>query len=77
MREQLADYAHSAWSGWMNYLFSKCQDNPDGSVTIPTWAVERWRRQAATAYTDLTEAEKKSDRDEADKMLRIILCSAN
>lgn len=70
-REDLASYAHAAWSGWMIYLFSKCQGNPDGSVTIPAQSVERWRRQAATAYADLPEAEKASDRDEADKMLAI------
>ncbi len=64
-REALAEYAHAAWSGWMHYLFSKC----DGSV-IPPWAVERWKRQAATAYPDLPEEEKDSDRAEADKILQ-------
>ncbi|GAF83654.1 unnamed protein product, partial [marine sediment metagenome] len=23
-REELAEYAHEAWSGWMRHLFSKC-----------------------------------------------------
>ena len=41
-REQLADYAHDAWSGWMKYMFSKCTKNLDGSMTIPANSVERW-----------------------------------
>lgn len=72
LRETLADYAHDAWSGWMNYLFSKCETTPSGRVIIPAWAVERWRRQLITPYRDLPEDEKKSDRQEADRILAII-----
>lgn len=72
VREQLAAYAHEAWSGWMRYLFEKSRETVDGSVVIPPWAVARWTRQAATPYADLPENEKESDRDEADKMLAIV-----
>ena len=72
VREGLAAYAHEAWSGWMRYLFEKSQDNNDGTVTIPAWAVERWRRQMNTPYADLPEGEKSSDRNEAEKMLTIV-----
>jgi hypothetical protein len=72
VREQLADYAHEAWSGWMRYLFEKSQANPDGTVTIPAWAVERWAQQMNTPYGSLPENEKESDRAEADKMLAIM-----
>ena len=71
-REQLAEYAHGAWSGWMAYLFEKSSFNSDGTVTIPVWAVERWKRQSETAYVNLPENEKESDRKEADLMLEII-----
>jgi hypothetical protein len=71
-RERLAEYAHTAWSGWMRYLFEKSTANPDGTVTIPAWAVERWQRQMQTAYADLPESEKASDRAEADAMLAIL-----
>lgn len=70
-REMLAEYAHDAWSGWMRYLFDKSTHNQDGSVTIPVWAVERWKRQLNTPYADLPENEKQLDRNEADKMIRI------
>jgi hypothetical protein len=56
----------------MMYLFNKAQANPDGTVTIPAWAVARWQRQMHTAYTDLPETEKTNNRAEADKMLAIV-----
>jgi len=71
LREELAEYAHHAWTGWMLYLFSKCVKNPDYTMTIPAWAVEQWHRQATTGYPDLPEHEKDSDREEADRILRI------
>lgn len=63
--EDLASYAHEVWIRWMKYLFSKSVENEDGSVTIPAWAVERWKRQMSTSYDDLPEGEKESDRKEA------------
>lgn len=73
VREALAEYAHDAWSGWMIYLFQKSVTNiENGTVTIPKWAVDRWFRQTQTAYADLPEEEKESDRAEADKMLAIV-----
>jgi hypothetical protein len=69
MRELLANLAHEQWSDWMTYLFSKSMYNNDGSATIPAWAVERWNRQRQTPYSLLSEEEKESDREEADKML--------
>lgn len=71
VREQLADYAHVAWSGWMKYLFGKSICNSDGTVTIPKWAADRWSRQCNTDYEDLPEGEKESDRHEADRILAI------
>lgn len=71
-RERLAAYAHDAWAGWMEYLFSKCTHNDDGTVTIPAWAVTRWQRQMQTPYADLPEMEKESDRTEAATMIVIM-----
>lgn len=73
----LADYAHKAWSGWMNYLFGLSTHNDDGTVTIPAWAVERWKRQAGTPYQGLPEDEKLSDIAEAEKILALVKTSAN
>jgi hypothetical protein len=72
MREKLADLCHRQWSGWMEYLFSKCSSNPDNSLTIPVWAVVRWTRQMATEYEQLFEDEKESDRKEADRFISLL-----
>jgi hypothetical protein len=70
--ELLADYAHNSWSGWMDYMFSKCSENKDGTITIPSTSVERWQRQMKTTYDDLSEEEKWSDRDQAEKILKVL-----
>jgi hypothetical protein len=72
IREALAALAHEQWSGWMRYLFDKAQHNDDGTVTLPAWAVARWQRQLRTPYTDLSESEKDSDRQEADRVLDLL-----
>lgn len=79
VREQLAEYAHEAWTGWMEYLFNKTipykpgeVQAEEGAVIIPKWAVERWKRQVDTKYSDLPEDEKESDRQEADKIIAIV-----
>jgi len=79
IKEQLARYIHDEnWSGWMEYLFSKCIpdvgqfDKQNGNLIIPNWAVDRWMRQMRTKYDDLSEREKESDRREAERILRII-----
>lgn len=71
-REALADYAHKAWAGWMEYMFSKSVRTIAGSIVIPPDLVERWERQCATAYEALPSHEQHSDREEADRMLAII-----
>jgi len=75
-REQLAAYAHEAWSGWMRYLFSLSTYPDSSGAKIPGELVERWLRQLNTPYIDLSEAEKDSDRAEADKMLDIVWAAA-
>ncbi len=71
LTRNLAKYAHEAWSGWMKYMFVKCEINDDGTMTIPADLVARWTRQSSTAYEDLPAEEQLSDVDEAHKMLAI------
>jgi len=70
--ESLADIEHKRWSGWMEYLFSKCTTNKDRTVTIPEWAVDRWVKQCETEYIYLSENEKESDRREVRNTLEAI-----
>ena len=69
IRELIASKQHEIWAHWMSYLFSVCIENTDGSVTIPASKVTRWKRQVATSYDDLSESEKNSDRNQADKII--------
>lgn len=73
LREELAALAHEQWSGWIIYKLSLGTHNPDGSVTIPAWAVQRWTRRVDTPYAELSDVEKDSDRREADKVLALIV----
>ena len=79
LRENFAEYAHNAWSGWMKYMFEKGIIEPhyangkqENVYIMPAWAVERWQRQMNTAYADLPDSEKESDRLEADRMIEIL-----
>jgi hypothetical protein len=62
IREQLAELEHQQWAHWTRYLLDNL--TPEN--------IERWRRQIDTPYSKLSEAEKDSDRNWADKVLRII-----
>jgi hypothetical protein len=70
--EELADLEHERWSHWMRYLFTKGTQNRDGSFTIDAPSVAHWRRQMATAYVDLSEREKESDRQEVRRTLQVL-----
>ena len=71
--EKLAAIEHERWAHWQSYLHSKCKENNDGSLTIPKELVERWNTQIETHYSDLTEEEKESDREQVMKYLHYIL----
>lgn len=70
--ELLAGIEHERWSHWQRYLHSKCVRGDDGSLTIPPELVTRWSKQMHTAYPDLSDDEKKSDRDQVRRYLPAI-----
>lgn len=72
LREELSAVQHEIWTNWMKYLFSVSTSNPDGTYTIPSDKVKRWIGQMNTPYSGLTEDEKESDREQADKILEIL-----
>ena len=69
LRNKLGEVAHSQWSGWMEYLFSKGELKDDGTWVMPSWAVQRWSKQMTTPFSELSDTEQESDREEADKFL--------
>jgi hypothetical protein len=68
--EAVADLVHQQWSGWMEYLFSKCRFI-GGITIIPKWAVKRWQRQMTTPFLELPPEEKESDLSEARKVISV------
>lgn len=71
--EILAAIEHERWSHWQRYMHSKCDRKLDGSLVIPPDLVERWQRQIETPYSALTEAEKRSDREQVRRYLPLVL----
>lgn len=72
LRERLAELCHKQWSGWMKYLFCFGVREEGGTFTMAADKVARWSYQMRAPYHALSEAEKESDRIEADKFLRLI-----
>ena len=69
--ERLSEYAHEAWSGWLQYMFKEGRLSGTGELVIPKKLALRWNRQMSTPYDALPEDEKDSDRQEARKMIAI------
>lgn len=72
LKEKIACLIHEQWCHWMSYLFSVSIQNDDGSITIPTVKVQRWKRQTETNYSDLPDNEKESDLELADRYIELL-----
>lgn len=59
--EKLAELEHIQWSHWTKHMLNNM--TPEN--------IDRWRRQIATPYSELTEKEKDSDREWARRVLEI------
>ena len=60
--DNLAALEHNQWAHWTAYMLDHLTDAN----------IERWKRQLATPYADLSEKEKESDREWARKALSVI-----
>lgn len=72
LRERLAESTHKHWVHWQQYLHTRCQRQPDGSLVIPADVVATWEHLIATPYPLLTDQEKQSDRDQVDRYWSLI-----
>lgn len=70
--ERLASIEHERWSHWQRYIHEQCVRGEDGSLTIPADLVRRWSEQLETPYSELSEEEKASDRDQVQRYLPVI-----
>jgi hypothetical protein len=72
LREDLAALSHEIWAHWMTYLFNVGYGDTEGQYVIPADKVQRWMRQMKTPYAELSEEEKASDREQADKIIKLL-----
>jgi hypothetical protein len=70
--EVLASLEHERWSHWQGYLHAQCTTREDGSLIIPAELARRWSVQMASAYDELSEQEKESDREQVRRYLPVI-----
>lgn len=75
--EQLAEKEHERWAHWQRYVHEQCRPEANGDLVIPAKLVEQWRRQIATPYSELTDEEKDSDREQVRKYLPLVLAALN
>lgn len=75
--EQLAAAEHERWSHWQCYLHEQCIRGDDGSLTIPADQVRRWSRQMTTPYSELSDNERESDREQVRRYLPLIARALN
>ncbi len=80
--EKGAALEHARWGRWQKHLHSKCEEIRHAGGTdaeifegllIDADDVERWERQIATDYADLSEQEKESDRKEVREYLPLLI----
>lgn len=70
LRETLAAIEHQRWSDWQKYIHSLFLEHSNGEGKYVCLSVEwfnRWERQIATPYSELSEKEKDGDREQVDR----------
>jgi hypothetical protein len=72
MTERLAAIEHERWSHWQRHMHGKAAKQPDGSLLIHPELAKQWEHQLATPYSELSENEKESDREQVRKYLPVI-----
>jgi hypothetical protein len=71
--EKLASIEHERWAHWQRYLHSQCTPvGNDGALLIPSDLVHRWEAEMRTPYSELTEEQKESDRQQVRRYLPVI-----
>lgn len=62
IKEELAELEHTQWAHWTKYMLDNL--TPEN--------IARWKQQIITPYRKLSEKEKDSDREWAERVLEII-----
>lgn len=73
LKEKLASIEHERWSDWQKWCHEVLRESMPDHWTELNNVLERWDKQIATSYKDLSEREKQSDRDQVDRYWSLIL----
>lgn len=71
--EELSAVEHERWAHWQQYLHEQCRHADDGSLVIPSELAKRWTTQIATPYSELSDAQKESDREQVRRYLPVLV----
>ena len=76
LREKLAAIEHERWADWQKWVHKQLvvHDDPDGKPhwCLPPEVIDAWEAQIATPYSNLSEKEKDSDREQVDRYWHLI-----
>lgn len=74
LMEELADIEHQRWADWQKYMHSQFVEPSSDSdfICLPIKLFKRWERQIDTDYSELSEKEKQSDRNQVARYSPII-----
>lgn len=71
--EHLAAIEHERWAHWQRYVHDRCARQEDGSLVVPAELAARWAAQIETPYSELSEQERESDREQVQRYLPTII----
>ena len=75
LREKLAEIEHQRWADWQAYLHSKLHiriTSNSCDYIMQESDYKHWERQIITPYSELTEKEKDSDREQVDRYFPLL-----
>jgi hypothetical protein len=74
--EVLAAVEHERWCHWQRFMHGKCiRQGDEGDLLIPADLVKRWEKQINTPYSQLSNKEKESDREQVRRYLPLIIAT--
>lgn len=79
LKEKLAALEHEQWSRWFqvqntveNEYYGGLKESRKDQVLESSIKIDNWSRQSNTSYLELSEHEKDSDREWADKVIELL-----
>src|SRR4051794_39110284 len=73
LKEKLAAIEHERWADWQEWCHEVLRNNlPVEAIPAVEKILERWDKQIATPYSELSDKEKASDMEQVDRYWPLI-----